>query len=74
MECGDTNKEASNSDICGRKLDQLESLLALAGDSDFESFSLMAEISQRAIFTLAYDLSREARKIFQKEMAAIKNN
>jgi len=51
------HKRTGLSRLGQRKLDQLESLLVLIGGSHFHEFSLMGENTQRAILSLAHDLS-----------------
>lgn len=43
--------------IDSRELSQLESLLLLLSETDYQTFSLMGESMQKAILSLAYDLS-----------------
>ena len=53
MESGD-NEEVPPGD---RALNQLKSLLLLVSEVNFQTFCLMGESAQKAVLSLAYDLS-----------------
>ena len=62
MENQNNNRQQNNKESQERLQGQLQSLLLLISETNYDCFSLMSETDQKAVLSLAYDLSTSLQK------------